>query len=135
MRFQNREAIQLETKALRVTVLTGGGHIAEILHKKAGVNPLWIPPWSSIEPSQYDAMVHSQYGLNVDAKLLSGIMGHSLCLDVFGPPSDEELSHGISVHGEASVATYDGDVGERGNFVSARFSPFDAASHACHTHR
>ena len=39
-------------------------------------------------------------------------MGHSLCLDIFGPPSDEELSHGISVHGEASVAPYDGDVGD-----------------------
>jgi hypothetical protein len=112
MKFQNREALQLETKALRVTVLRGGGHIAEILHKKAGINPLWIPPWSSIEPSQYDAMLHPQYGLNVDAKLLSGIMGHSLCLDIFGPPSDEELSHGIGVHGEASVATYDGDVGD-----------------------
>src|SRR5215467_1448919 len=111
MKFQNREALQLETKALRVPVLKGGGHIAEILHKKAGVNPLRIPPWSSIEPSQYDATVHAQYGPNVDAKLLSGIMGHSLCLDIFGPPSDEELSHGISVHGEASVATYDGDVG------------------------
>jgi hypothetical protein len=113
MKFQNREALQLETKALRVTVLKEGGHIAEILHKKAGINPLWIPSWSSIEPSQYDAMLHPQYGLNVDARLLSGIMGHSLCLDTFGPPSDEELSHGISVHGEASLAPYDGDVGDR----------------------
>jgi hypothetical protein len=112
MKFQNREALQLETKALRVTVLRGGGHIAEILHKNTGTNPLWIPPWSSIEPSQYDAMLHPQYGLNEDGKLLSGIMGHSLCLDIFGPPSNEELSHGISVHGEASVAPYDGDVGD-----------------------
>jgi hypothetical protein len=112
MKFQNREALQLETKALRVTVLRGGGHIAEILHKKTGTNPLWIPPWSSIEPSRYDAMLHPQYGLNEDGKLLSGIMGHSLCLDIFGSPSDEELSHGISVHGEASVVPYDGDVGD-----------------------
>src|SRR5579862_2610841 len=118
MKFQNREALQLETKALRVTVLRGGGHIAEILHKKTGMNPLWIPPWSSIEPSQYDAMLHPQYGLSTDAKLLSGIMGHSLC-DIFGPPSDEELSHGISVHGEASVASYDGDVGDRQICLSA----------------
>jgi hypothetical protein len=110
MKFQNRQALQLETKALRVTVLTEGGHIAEILHKKAGINPLWIPPWSSIEPSQYDARLHPQYGLNVESKLLSGIMGHSLCLDIFGPPSPEELSHGISVHGEASVAPFVGDV-------------------------
>ena len=112
MKFRNREALQLETKALRVTVLRGGGHIAEILHKKAGVNPLWIPPWSSIEPSRYDAVLDPQYGLDVDAKLLSGIMGHSLCLDIFGPPSGEELGHGVGVHGEASVATYDGDVGD-----------------------
>jgi hypothetical protein len=112
MKFQNREALQLETKALRVTVLRGGGHIAEILHKKTGTNPLWIPPWSSIEPAQYDALLYPQYGLNEDGRLLSGIMGHSLCLDIFGPPSDEELSHGISVHGEASVAAYDGDVGD-----------------------
>jgi len=110
MKFQNREALQLETESLRVTVLTGGGHIAEILHKKTGINPLWIPPWPSIEPSQYDATLHPQYGLDEASKLLSGIMGHSLCLDIFGPPSNEELRHGISVHGEASVAPYVGDV-------------------------
>jgi hypothetical protein len=113
MKFQNREALQLETKALRVTVLREGGHIAEILHKKSGINPLWIPPWSSIEPSHYDVSLHPQYGLNVESKLLSGIMGHSLCLDIFGPPSNEELSQGISVHGEASVAPYAGDVQDR----------------------
>ena len=110
MKFHNREALQLESKALRVTVLTEGGHIAEILHKRMGINPLWIPPWSSIEPSQYSAQLHPQYGLNEGSKLLSGIMGHNLCLDIFGPPSDEELKHGISVHGEASVAGYAGDV-------------------------
>jgi hypothetical protein len=113
MKFQNREALQLETKELRVTVLKEGGHIAEILHKKSGINPLWIPPWSSIEPSQYDARLHPQYGLNVESKLLSGIMGHSLCLDIFGPPSNEELGQGISVHGEASVASYAGAVQDR----------------------
>jgi hypothetical protein len=40
-------------------------------------------------------------------------MGHSLCLDIFGPPSNEELSHGISVHGEASVAPYVDDEQDR----------------------
>ena len=119
MKFLNREALQLETKALRVTVLTGGGHIAEILHKKTGVNPLWIPPWPSIEPSEYNPQQHHQYGLSVDSKLLCGIMGHSLCLDFFGPPSNEELSHGISVHGEASVVAYSGKVRDGELFLSA----------------
>ena len=34
----------------RVTVLPGGGHIAEVHDKATGVNPLWVPPWTSIEP-------------------------------------------------------------------------------------
>jgi hypothetical protein len=119
MKFQNREALQLETKALRVTVLREGGHIAEILYKKAGVNPLWIPPWPSIEPSQYEASQYPEYGANEESKLLSGIMGHSLCMDIFGLPSSEERSHGISVHGEASVADYDGYVNHQQICLSA----------------
>ena len=80
-------------------------------------------------------MAHPQYGLCVDAKLLSGIVGHSLCLNTFGPPSDEELSHGISVHGEASVATRYGDFGDGQLCLSSGSTPLDAASHACHTRR
>ena len=42
-----------------------------------------------------------------DARLLAGIMGHNLCLDIFGPPSDEEALAGLTAHGEGSVADYD----------------------------
>ena len=42
--------------------------------------------------------------------LLSGILGHNLCLDIFGGPSEEETAAGMTVHGEASVATYDIEV-------------------------
>jgi hypothetical protein len=89
-----------------VTVLVEGGHIAEILHKATGVNPLWAPPWSSIEPSAYRQEVHPEYGGNAESKLLAGIMGHNLCLDLFGGPSEDEAEAGIPVHGEASVAPY-----------------------------
>ena len=51
--FRDRRAVQIESDALRVTVLVEGGHIAEILDKQSGVNPLWTPPWPSIEPSSY----------------------------------------------------------------------------------
>jgi hypothetical protein len=34
-------------------------------------------------------------------------MGHNLCLDIFGGPSDEEAAAGMPVHGEASLVTYD----------------------------
>ena len=86
-----------------------GGHIAEILDKRTGINPLWTPPWPSIEPSAYDAARASEYGDGADASLLAGIMGHNLCLDIFGGPSAEEAAAGLPVHGEASVAPYEID--------------------------
>jgi hypothetical protein len=106
MKFEGREAVQLENDQIRVTVLREGGHIAEVLHKASGVNPLWIPPWPSIEPSAYQAALHPEYGSDTESKLLCGIMGHNLCLDVFGPPSPEEAAAGLSVHGESSVISY-----------------------------
>ncbi len=107
MKFSGREALQIENDQVRVTVTKEGGHVAEILHKKSGVNPLWIPPWKSIEPSTYDPAKHPEYGRNAESKLLAGIMGHNLCLDMFGPPSAEEAAAGLSVHGEGSVVSYD----------------------------
>src|SRR5262245_8810507 len=105
--YCGRRATFIENANLRVTVLKEGGHIAEILDKRSGVNPLWIPLWSSIEPSSYDPQKYPEYGGGSDARLLAGIMGHNLCLDIFGGPSDEEFAAGITAHGEGSVASYD----------------------------
>jgi hypothetical protein len=104
--YRNRRAVQVENECLRLTVLAEGGHLAELLHKEAGVNPLWTPPWPSIEPSTYDRARHPEYGCNAESKLLAGIMGHNLCLDLFGVPSAEEEAVGITVHGEAPVAPF-----------------------------
>ncbi|MBV9308119.1 MAG: hypothetical protein JOZ45_18380, partial [Acidobacteriaceae bacterium] len=79
MKFQGHEAVQLENDQIRITVLREGGHLAEVLHKASGVNPLWVPPWPSIEPSTYQAAMHPEYGGNSESKLLCGIMGHNLC--------------------------------------------------------
>lgn len=105
--FHGRRAVSIENQRLRVTVLREGGHIAEILEKQTGVSPLWIPPWPSIEPSTYDPAVHTGYGSDAESKLLAGIMGHNLCLDIFGGPSPEEFAAGITVHGEGSIAPYE----------------------------
>ena len=105
--YRGRRAAKLENDVLRVTVLREGGHIAEVLDKTTGVNPLWTPPWPSIEPSTYDRALHPEYGGGVDASLLSGIMGHNLCLDIFGGPSDAEAAAGLPVHGEASLVRYE----------------------------
>ncbi len=105
--FHSRRAVQAENDAIRVTVTVEGGHVAEILHKPTGINPLWIPPWPSIECSTYDPATHPEYGPVDEARLLAGIMGHSLCLDTFGTPSEAEVTAGMPVHGEAPVALYE----------------------------
>lgn len=110
--YRGRRAVTIENAYLRVTVLEEGGHIAEIFHKECGVNPLWTPPWPSIEPSTYDIATDRVYGGGADANLLAGIMGHNLCLDVFGAPSPEEAAAGMPVHGEASLVRY--EVGRAG---------------------
>lgn len=104
--YRDRRAARIENDDVRVTVTVEGGHIAEILHKRSGVNPLWTPPWPSIEPSSYDARRHREYGSDAESKLLAGIIGHNLCLDLFGGPSESEAAAGITVHGEASIARY-----------------------------
>jgi hypothetical protein len=86
-----------------VSVLQGGGHICELnLDACSGVNPLWRPPWATIDPSQYSTAKHGRrYGGPPEGKLLSGIAGHSLSFDHFGPPSPEETAAGLTTHGEA----------------------------------
>ncbi len=110
--FRNRRSYSIENGTLRVTVLEEGGHIAEILDKASGINPLWIPDWPSIEPSQYRRETHAIYGKSADATLLAGIMGHNLCLDIFGGPSSEEEAAGMPVHGETSVARFEIEGGQ-----------------------
>ena len=99
-----------------------GGHVAELFHKPTSVNPLWVPPWPSIEPSRYDPKKNPEYGSNAESKLLAGLMGHNLCMDIFGGPSEEEAAAGMTVHGEASVAKYDIQVADGAVIQAAAFS-------------
>ena len=87
----------------RVAVLEGGGHICELgLNSVPGVNPLWKPNWTTIDPDRYSPGKHRRtYGPPPDGRLLAGIAGHSLSFDHFGPPSKEETAAGLSTHGEA----------------------------------
>src|SRR5829696_8491993 len=107
--YRNRRAISIENGLIRVTVLEEGGHVAEVADIATGVNPLWTPPWPSIEPSAYDPDRHAIYGDGGDAPLLAGIMGHNLCLDIFGGPSAEEARAGLTPHGEAPVVDYEAE--------------------------
>lgn len=86
-----------------IAVLEGGGHICELSLKQVpGVDPLWKPQWTTIDPDGYSPARHRRvYGSPPDGKLLAGIAGHSLSFDHFGPPSKEEAAAGLTTHGEA----------------------------------
>ena len=86
--------------------------------KSSGVSPLWVPHWDSVEPSLYTPEQHPQFGSGPDTKLLAGIMGHNLCLDLFGGPSMEEAAVGYTAHGEGSVVGY--EIEESGNGLQMR---------------
>jgi hypothetical protein len=110
-KWHGRDAFVLANDVVRLVTLTGGGHIAEFrFGKNSGsstLNPLWLPPWKSIEPDKYNSRIHSKrYGPAAEGRLLAGIAGHNLCLDYFGVPSEEEAREGLSVHGEAPVARW-----------------------------
>ena len=104
--YRGRRAATVENAALRVTVLEEGGHIAEITDKVTGINPLWTPHWPSFEPSTYQPQRFPEYGGGADASLLAGLIGHNVCLDIFGGPSPAEAAAGLPVHGEVSTARF-----------------------------
>ena len=87
--LDGRSGFRLRTDWGSVCVLEGGGHICELsLNACSGVNPLWQPPWATMDPFEYTRAKHARkYGPPPDGKLLSGIAGHSLSFDHFGPPS------------------------------------------------
>jgi hypothetical protein len=104
--WRGRQAFVLENDLIRLITLTGGGHIAEFRFRDASglstMNPLWIAPWKTIEPYRYREKAHAAgYGTPVVGRMISGIVGHNVCLDYFGGPSEEEARQGLSIHGEA----------------------------------
>ena len=118
IQFRKRRALQVENDQIRVTATIEGGHIAEILHKSSGANPLWTPPWPSIEPSAYSQSRHPEYGSGTEARLLAGILGHNICLDTFGGPSPEEAAAGTPVHGEGPIIPYEASEDRSANAVT-----------------
>ena len=104
--YLGRRASFIENEYLRVVVLHEGGHVAAVHDKATDLNPLWTPPWTSCEPSAYTPATHPEFGSGTDARLLAGIMGHNVCLDLFGGPSDAEAAAGLTAHGEAPVQRY-----------------------------
>jgi hypothetical protein len=109
--WRGRKAYLLKNGSVQLVTLTGGGHIAEFRFVDGSpfsrLNPLWVPPWKTMEPHNYSEKAHSRlYGSLLEGKLLSGIVGHNICLDYFGPPTLAETRQGLSQHGEAPMSKW-----------------------------
>lgn len=101
--YHGRRAWSLQNSKIRVIITPGGGHIASLTLRSgrgANLNPLWLPPWKSVEPGAW-AKDPAAYGGKPAAQLLSCILGHNICVDFFGAPSAAEAAAGLPVHGEA----------------------------------
>jgi hypothetical protein len=101
-----RKVIWIGNEELQIALAHGGGHIAALrfpgLPKEA--NPYWTPPWPSLEPEDVtDDLVIQEYGGKPEGRLLASILGHSLCLDLYGAPSEEEMLAGAVTHGKVGV--------------------------------
>lgn len=111
VKFEGRKGWKLSNDKVEIIALEGGGHIvsAKLLGKnEPKINPFWIPHWKSMEPYEFKMDVHGKiYGKNMEGQLLSGIMGHNICLDFFGVPSKAEYEYGgITVHGEGPIVRW-----------------------------
>jgi len=107
-----RESYALQNSQMRVSILTGGGYIAELrLISSEGdesVNPMFVPHYQTIDPHTYQPESHKDlYGVGRNGKLMAGYMGHFLCFPYFGGGvSTEEEELGYSTHGEAYTVNY-----------------------------
>ena len=115
--YRGRKAVQISNGLLTIVVVVDGGHIASVRHAAVDMNPLWTPHWPSVDPSRFDPAVHTGYGGDAESKLLAGVFGHNLCLDLFGGPSEEEAAAGMTVHGESSVALYEVEAASESSLV------------------
>jgi hypothetical protein len=111
-KFHNRDAWVLSNRLIRVAVLRGGGHLAEIRllsdDPRRSVNPMRVPHYPTIDPHTYDPAKHDAiYGDSPHRWLSSGYMGHLLCFPFYGPPSsDDEIRAGLGNHGEAPIVEW-----------------------------
>ncbi|MFZ3216319.1 MAG: hypothetical protein WA192_09700 [Candidatus Acidiferrales bacterium] len=106
VRRRGRSGWLLANEQVALCCLRGGGHLESLCLRKGpapNVNLLWESNWQTIEPQRYSEKRHGRrYGFPPAGKYLSGYTGHSLCIDYFGAPSEEETLLGLPLHGEVA---------------------------------
>jgi hypothetical protein len=92
--FEERPAIVLSNDKIALTVINEGGAMGQVVlaADKEKVNPLWNPYW-----------IARQAGL---PRPTNTFRGHFICVDGFGPSSNEERTAGMPFHGEAQMSEW-----------------------------
>ena len=105
--WKQRRGFRLSNRQIEITVLLGGGHVADLRLCGSPINALWEAPWPTIEPYQFSEADHAAlYGEHAVGQMLSGYTGHALALGYFGMPSPEQAQQGLSLHGEAASSPW-----------------------------
>jgi hypothetical protein len=101
--IDGRPSVVLEGRVAQVAVDLGGGSIVQFQFKDQRLNPL---SWTSEEPGQAHPM------------------GHFLCLDRWGAPSEAESKNSMPFHGEASHVpwTVERQPGAAGDAIQAKMA-------------
>jgi len=93
--FRGQPAWALSNGLIRVTIMSQGGHLAEIrlisADPKVSLNPMLTPP---------------------EGETPRGYMGHLLCFPSYGPASPDERAAGLTGHGEAGQVEWKKTKGE-----------------------
>jgi hypothetical protein len=93
--WEELPAILLANDRIELTIVPEGGAMAQILLKsdKEKTNPLWNPYW-----------IAKQAGVNRPTNFFRG---HFVCVDGFGPSSQEEREASLPMHGEAHALPWE----------------------------
>jgi hypothetical protein len=105
--WKKRRAFRLSNGTIEITVLIGGGHIADARLCGSPYNMVYESPWQTIDPHTFSEREHAaRYGEGAVGKFLSGYTGHAYALGYFGMPDEEEAAAGLPLHGEAATSEW-----------------------------
>lgn len=107
VRWKGRNAFHLSNGTVEITVLLGGGHIADFRLCNSLHNLVFESPWPTIEPHEFSPQRDSKlYGEGPAGRFLSGYTGHAFVLGYFGMPTSDEAAEGLPLHGEAASSQW-----------------------------
>jgi len=120
--WEDLPALQMSNDTFDLTVLPEGGAMVQIVLRddKEKVNPLWNPYW-----------IAKTAGINRPTNFYRG---HFVCVDGFGPVSNDERTAGLGMHGEAHALPWElKSYQKQGKTTTASFSVAMPLSHETFT--